>query len=796
MSKLIHVLHDEGVGNDLAQYVNNLISVESMYACVVESIGEKNIYKTIASFEDAGIVSAAEIPAGKPEDKINYILTRAIEEITPCIHANMQLAANAAKQWSQHVVIESQQEKLNAAIAKLTAPVKNEGIPAYSELNDGQRARIQKVFQSTLKQDEPVEINLITEAIDRYNAGANLGVMFKALNLKLDYSNGIALYEQDAYETLMSDEMFAYLFERWEAYQRMIIAIGQHKYLTPKTLGDILDAARAGKRISKSYDISAALSLVGFDKALSEYNANTKSTTEYSDVKPYITGDNVVRPASKNNLNRLAGLSKMISELQTVPMYRVDESQTDMDSEAIRECLAVYHEVMDEVTNNLMAFIFLTQTTIRNSTVINDVITSIDMVDGVVSDLFENVKNSVVEDGVVSQEGFKELITKVKNLLVKKDEIKQLSVLSDKKSGIVAIDNTVREYNELSDALFKLKLRDNHSLDESRISAFKKKHGATIARLFGTTISRMDIESLFSFMSNGIFTSPIKPEHVSSMGAAIFDNRDSAAQIVYKFVTDDKLLNMYLEKPYSGERHGFYDCFESAYTQYEKLLNLSIRRPSAAVVKQTLDDVMEYFTVDAGGTYFSTTGQLNAALPGYNIDVITPKIYISPLTGKRMPMGYRNPTNSTFDTIFSKFEPNPKTVITLNTIKNKREIVEFSKRQFDYNHYRDGVLIPFINNDESGYTKMIELHNWITSTAPKVADVIAECPDLSKNDVTHYIDGLVGIISDTTASLNDINNRAGVSLTIARSAGEVSNQLRALYRDFNEMAEDFISIAK
>lgn len=796
MTKLIHVLHDEGVSDELARFVSNVASVESMYGCVIESIGEQNIYKTIASFEDAGIVSATEVPAGNQQAKINFLLSKAIEEITPRIHENMQLAGKAAKQWSQHVVIESQQEKLNAAITKLTSPVKNEGVPAYSELTEGQRARVQKVFQSALKQEEPVEINLITEAIDRYNAGANLGVMFKALSLKLDYSNGIALYEQDAYETLMSDEMFAYLFERWEAYQRMVNAIGEHKYLTPKTLGDILDNARAGKRISKSYDVNAALLSVGFDKALSEYNENTKATTEYSDVKPYISGDNVVRPASTNNLNRLAGLSKMISELQSVPAYRVDESKTDMDSEVIRDCLAVYYEVMEEVANNLMAFIFLTQTTIRNSTVINDVITSIDMVDTVVSELFENVKNSAVEDGVVSQEGFKELISKVAKLFTKTDEIKQLSVLSDKKSGITAINNTVREYNELSDQLFKLKLRDNHSLDESRIKAFKKKHSATIQRLFNTSVSRMDVEELFSFMSNGIFTKTITSKYVSTLGAAIFDNRDKSAQLIYKFLTDDKLLDMYLDKPYRGEKYGFYDCFDSAYGEYEKLLNLSIRKPAAPVIKQTLNEVMEYFAVDANGTYFNTAGQLNEALPGYDIEIITPKIYVSPLTNNRSSIGYRNPTLSTFDTIFSKFAPNEKTVLTLNSIKAKREIVEYCKRQFDYNHLRDAVLIPFINNDETGYSKMVDLHNWILSTAPNVADVIVDCPDISKSDSDHYIDGLLGIIYDTTACLNDINNRAGVTLTVSRSANEVSDQLRSLYRDFNEMAEDFISIAK
>ena len=796
MSKQIHVLHDEGVGNELAQYMRNVASIESMYGCVVETIGESNIYKVVASFEDAGIVESSQVPTGSYSVKLNHLLSKAIEEITPCVHENMQLAGKAAKRWNDHVVIESQQEKLNAAIAKLTAPVKDAGIPAYSEMSESQRTQVQSIFQKTLKLSEPAEINMITDAIDRYNAGASLGVMFKALNLKLDYQHGIAIYEQEAYETLMSDDMFSYLFSRWESYQRLVNAISGHKYLTPKAFGEILDTARLGKTSKMSFDIKAALVAVGFDKAVSEYNANTKETTEYSDVKPFMTGDNVCRPISTNSRNRLAGLAKMVAELQDVPAYRVDESQTDMESEDIRSCLSIYYEVMEEVTNNLMAFIFLTQTAIRNSTVINDVITSIDMVDATITELFENVKNSAVEDGVVSQEGFKELIGKITNMFNKSEVTKQLSVLSDKKSGVNAINNIVRDYAANADTLFKLKLRDNHSLDESRLKAFKKTHSATISKLFNVSINKMDTEALFSFMTNAIFVTPVTPKYVSNMGAAIFDNRDKQAKLVFKFLTDGAVMDKYLDVPYRGEKYGFYDCFDVAYSSYEKLINLAMRKPTPAIVKETVDNVLEHFVVDSHGTYFATAGQLQKLLPGYEVDIIVPTIYESPLTGDRNPMGYRNPTVPTFEGIYAKVEANPKTVLSLNGISNNRDIIEYCTRQFDYCRYRDASLIAFIDNDETGYSKLDKLHGWIVETANAICDVIVTCPEISKRDADQYLTGLLGIIRDTTSCLNDINNRAGLILNVSRTSTETSDQLRALYRDFNEIAEDFIAIAK
>lgn len=785
MIKQIHTLHNDGSGKELTQYIQNVSSIESIYSCVVENTAESNIYKITASFENAGIVPASEVPTGTHSDKLSFLLAKAIEQMTPCVHENMQLAGKAAKRWSEHVVIENQQEKLNSAIGKLLAPVKNAGIPSYSELTSSQRELVQKVFQRTLKKSEPVEINLITEAIDRYNAGANLGVMFKALNLKLDYSNGIALYEQESYDQLMSDEMFAYLFTRWESYQKMTTAIGQHKYLTPTTLGAILDTTRSTKSIQMSSQIHKALVNVGFDKAVSEYNSNSKTTTEYEDVKPYISGENVVKPLSVNNRNRLAGLSKMISELQEVPVYRVDETKTDMDNDAILNCLMIYYEVIEEVTNNLMAFIFLTQTTIRNSTVTQDVITSIEMVDKTITELFENVKNSAVEDGTVSQEGFKELLGKLKTRVVK-----SLPNRFSSNEVKAAFNKLVVDYNETANSLFKLKLRDSTSLNEEHLNTFKKTHEKNIKDLFDVNISGMDIDDLFSFMTNGIFTADLNKDLATPLSCALHDTRNVNSVELIKVLNNEPAMVKLLHKPYYDDL-SFYTISTEAAASSEDTYYSLFRRDITS-----LPEFYETtYAFAMNGTMFTElNNDCKTIFGSLELDYVPKVTFKHPQTNEITQIGYGQMTSTSLNSLIALFAPVSKTKVNLNTIKNSDSLIPYCQNEIQYSKYDSNIQEYYA--DKHAHPTVVSAIDYAVDSLTAAQTVIKDLPDISKGELTQSISLMNYMITDLESSVIDCDARMNLAKIIAVSSAQSADSIRHLYITFNEIAKDFINLAK
>ena len=784
MTKQIHVLHEKGAGKHLGQFVRNLTSFNAMYDCVLKSIGTTNIYKTVASFESAEIVPASDVPVGSINVKLNHLLSKAIEQITPQVHENMQLAAKTAKQWNEYVVIENQQEKLNGAIAKLTAPVKDAGIQNYSDLTDAQRTRVQQIFQKTLKSQEPLEINFITEAIDRYNAGASLGVMFKALNLKLDYAHGIALYEQSAYETLLSDEVFAYLLTRWESYQKMIAAMGEHKYLTPATFGKILDDARFGKSHQISANIKNALLNVTFDKALGEYIANTKSQTEYADIKPYMSPENVAKPISTNNRNRLAGLANIVAAIQEAPVYRVDESKSDLSSEEIHTILAIYYEVMDEISDNLMAFIFLTQTTVRNLTVVNDVIESIEKVDAVVTGLFQDVKNSAVEDGVVSQEGFNEILSKLAHTG------KSISKRFTSKECETALNRLGVEYADISDTLFRLKLRDNNSLNDIAIKRFKELHQAEIQSVFGVDIGNMDAGKLFLFMTNGIFTTALGSKTAAPLSYGIYDSTNPKSVELLKFLNDEVKVERLLNQPFN--RTPIVDQMAGAAAVSEDAYYSMFHRNDKSIGE--FYGVTYAFTQN-GTLFMDINNDCRDILAPLKLDTVPMIPYRHPNTNEDCTIGYGQLTTTAATTLFELFIPMSKAKVTLSSLKNSADAISHAKKQIQFAGYRDRAEACYTDS-KYGMTYVKHMADYASDSLTAGRALVNEVPNLTPDERKKCIALMNYIDDDMNAAIVDCDTRRQLATLVALTSEQTATTIRELYVTFNKIANDFIALAK
>lgn len=794
MSKHILKLHDVGIGDTLKQYMHNLGEISKVKKCVSDSRFDNNIYKTVASFEDAGITSVQEVPTGSPKQKMNYLLAQAISKVAPSVQQNLHLAGQAAKEWNDVVVIDNQQERLNVALSKLRTPVKDSIIPSYSSMNDGQRQRVQSVFQTVLKKEEPLSIDFITNIIDRYNAGADKTVMFKALGLELDYSNSIAVYDENAYLQLMNSDTFAYLLSRWESYQNIVSALGNERSLTPETLIGIITNAGYATVPQMDSVIKKAIANVGFNSAIDEYNDNAKPTTNYNDIKPYMSGENVVTPLSVNNLNRLKALCNIISKLQDSTIYQIDEQQTDMESDDIYAALSSYFNVMEEVTQNLMVFLFLTQITTRNNTLIEDVIVAVNMVDSTIDSLFVKVNNAVIEDGNISQEGFKDILNKI----LGKDKAKpeeSYEPVSPHLLGHNQMVNMINNHLEISDMLFRIKLRDSTSLSEDRLNGFKATHKERIKDMFDVNIGSMDIDEVYSFMTSDIFGKKIKFSAIEPLTCDLFLNRDPISRKLVSVIQDHDKRTRLLHLPFVEHNDNYSQSCGVALVEFGKLMSVVYHDYTPAEVKAVVTTVFDNYVDIFDGSFYPMRDDLEDILPSAIISRANGTPFESAVSGEKSVLGFRNVDITSQHKVLSYFVPNKKNTLTLNNIKNNIDIVNFCKlKELMATYYE--YAIEFSTGKVNDLNGMVEYHDACLTGRSAIKSAISECTEFSKEEVKQYITAVDAMLGDMESSIVDAKARVQLVTAINAAAQQTADSLNSLFTNFNEIAEDFISISK
>lgn len=792
MSKQIFKLYEYGLGDEIKKYMRNLNDIAVIKNCVNATNVSTNIYKTVASFEDAGIVNSSELPVGDEKQKMNFLLSAAISKLAPIIKDNLKLAGAAAKRWNENVGDDNQQERLNAVVTKLKTPVKDQAIPSYSSLSEDQRSVVQRVFQEALKKEEPVSIDFIIEAIDRYNAGADRGLMFDKLGLVLDQSTSIAAHDQSAYEALMTDDMFAYLLTRWESYQKMINAISEEPSLTATNLSVIVDTARFSKSSTLDAILKNATAGLDFSKPLDEYKQAEKPTTSFADIKPYLQDNSIIKSMSTNNSNRLRGLCTIVSQLEDMEIYHIDDSQSDMSSDECYHALAVYFEVMEEITQNLMVFLFLTQTTVRNATMVQDIITVVNTVDTILTDLFNRVNDATIVSGNISQEGFTSFVSKL--LGHNKREYLEKKALSTKiKGDATNVLKLSSQFKAHSNNLVKLKLRDTNSITDSSLKDFKEMHSETISKVFGVNIDKMDSHALFTFMTNDIFSTKITPSLVGSLSTNVLMSSDPVSKDTLRALTTPEDIAQLFATPFLTERYTWYDCMVNVANEYHNLIDITQPGVSADVVTSTVRAVAENFTY-TGGSYFVANDDFKRIFVDSELEVVPSVKFIQDETNKVTYLGYRETTSGSMLKILNGFVTNPRNEVTLNSIKNNNMYAMYGEHTTSFVRLVTHT-VSYVNATHGG-RGMIDVCDKMEAALPAIKTAISKNSNFDKPSALQYCALAEAMVDDLKGAIHDMEARESLALVAYNSMVNVTKELRELYINFNIISEDFIKLAK
>lgn len=787
MSKQIFKLYENGLGDEIKKYMRNLNDIAVIKSCVDKSAYTSNVYKTVASFEDAGIVNSAEVPVGDEKRKMNFLLAAAISKLAPIIKDNLKLAGEAAKRWNDQVGDDNNQERLNAVMAKLKMPVKDQAIPSYSSLTADQRVVVQRVFQETLKKQEPLSIDFIIEAIDRYNAGADRGVMFDKLGLVLDQSTSIAEHDQSKCDALMTDDMFAYMLTRWESYKKMVNAISSETSLTAVSLSEIVDTARFSKSVNLDSLIKSTIKDLDFNKPLDEYKASEKATTSFADIKPYLQNNGIIKSLSNNNANRLRGLCTIISQLDDMDFYHIDTEQSDIDSEDSYHALSVYFEVMEEITQNLMVFLFITQTTVRNSTMVQDIISVVNTVDTVLTDLFTRVGDATVVTGNVSQEGFKDILDKI---LGKKNH-DGLNLIKNNPGNLKGLYG---EYLDYSNQLLKLKLKDNNSLNDDTIVSFKKQYGEIINKTYGVNISKMDVHSLFEFMTGGIFDSKLTQEASKAMSCdLLFSPEDTPKYVLHALTNTDVIHRLLVAPQIEGARYSFMDCVSILLYDFSQLVNITVPGKTASDIQRIVESVSDN-VVNGSGSYFRTNDDVREAFGNIEFDIVPATKYRTTHATVDSFIGYRNVQAASLMKVFETFKYRNKHNVTLKNIKGNTGLLTIADLEPIYTKVY-GDVVDFMNNERK-FLMLKKIEKQMAKDLVAITNTLRTTAVFNKEETAQYVTLAQAIAADFSGALDDLETRNVITTFAYNKSAGVTGELINLFKEFNVFAEDFIKLAK
>lgn len=793
MSNQLNKLHTLGLSDDLKKYMNNNIVIQRIKNCINDSHLHDNVYKTVASFEDANIVDSSEVPVGSEKQKMNYLLTAAVNKLAPLVKDNIKLAGSAAKTWNENVGEIRLQEKLNATVAKLKMPIKEQAIPSYSTLSPDQRILVQEVFQTTLKREEPLSIDFIIEAIDRYNAGADRGVLFDKLGLVLNQDITLDTDGHVLSEHLLSDDMFTYLLTRWESYQKLVSVLGQETSMSPLELSIILDDARLSKSGTMDNLVKESIMGVDFNEQLDKYNNSVKSTTSFADLKPYLKDNNIINTLSTNATNRLRGLCTVILALEEAPFYEIKESESDLDSEDSYHALAVYFELIEELTQNLTVFLLVTQSTVRSSTVMQNIINVIDTVDGILTELFTKVNDVSTESGSVSQESFKLSINKLLGFPVK-DE-------TDNKPNATGVEHynnismLANKYIEVSDNLFRLKLRDSSSLNTEVIKTFSDKHGASIKRLFNIDISKMDVNNLFTFMTNAVFTTTLTTSTTKALSANLFNSKDDSSLAMRRFIDNNDVVIRMLYTPFTPHEYGFASCSVDAVKEFSKISMTASPSSDQTETVDIITTTVDHFAENIYGTYYRTAYDWQESFPVAKLEVLKSVKYTPPYSNRSTTLGYSLATAASQKKLHSCFMPNNSAKITLNTLKNNIDIFKLVKNNSEYVKLNN-VCQNYLTDANLGLPELNRMNAFASGILPTVTASVSKNANIPNDDAKQYNIAITAMANDISTAIEDIKARAQLAELITTLSSQAGSELSDIYITFNNLAEDFITIAK
>ena len=773
MSKSVSTLVGMASGEDVVQYLANVASMETIARCVEETRYNDGIYKLVASFEDNNIIDASEVPLGDVKTKLNHLLKEAVAKSTSLLNSNLNIAGKIAKTWSDNTLISNQQERLNASLAKLYQPVKTNLIPAYSQMTESQRTRTAAVFQKIMGSAEPVSIDFITEAIDRYNAGADNFVMFKALDITVEYGNAVGTYDTETYQKLMDETVFHYLASRFISYAEICQTIA------PTTGGDTTKHSLANirellisSRANHNKEVYSRIKGLGegivFTKPMDEYQSNYKETTSHANLKQYIGNKNLVKPLSKNETDRLDAVCKAVNNMTNVTLPVVDTAASVADNDELYEILSLYFSFIEELTQSLYTFMFVAQVATRNNELIEGVIGACDAVVIKIKLLFDTISNTLPDDSSVSQEEITANINYVKSKAIVTPNVKDEELL-------VVYSNLKTIFKQSTDASMRIKLRGYSSVSMQEVDIFKDKHSKTIKDLMGIDVSELGGEDLFNLVSSNFFSDESKFLSDSILSLDLFDQTlDLSQALIYTLSTPQMIIDLF-KTPFGMVSTKTYESATDDLSDHLFGVKEAIDDSDMELIKSRLN-AFDYFLNH--GSYFTNITKLTDH-GRFNTLRQVPSVPCLYKDDTTYTVGYNGLDRSSQDMLAQVFEIPKESSIRLSELNN--EAVDVVTDAYD-------VLRESISSEASSKAILKRLE-----TCLKVVCGIRT--GLEKLDIDYEIYGNVldAIQKDITDASSDVQLRASLVHLLYHTSYSTVNCLSDFYRTSNQLLTDFVS---
>lgn len=776
---LNEMMHDD-LNTELSRYFINNESIQQVIDCVSETKqAESSIYSTIASFESAGIVETSDVPLGSEKEKMNYLLVQAIDKATTNLSDNLNIASNIIKMWGDGLVFDNQGQKLENALAALNKPVKTQPIPAYSKMSDGQRTRTQTIFNKHAQQEEPLSIDYISDAIDKYNEGASVSVLSKALEMSVAYKNSVVMYDESTYLSLSDSKVTAHIVERFRSFRTAIDAIhSSGNKIGINSFLNILSDANKDKNNTVHNDIKSATIDLNFTEPTDEYNNRSKDSSSYNEIAGFSSEVNHLKPLDNNTINRLNAMCAMVNTLKDIKVLNISVKETTMSTDQAYDAISAYFNFIEEFTQNLIVFMFITQIAVRNHTVINEVIDITTRLSNVINGLFQEINDNISETGEVSQES----ITTSINYIKPKDAPDMTD--NDVARQVHVYGRLSDSFNEKLNQLERIKLRGVGLVKGNTATKFINNEAGFIKESIGVDITEMDIEDIFNLMTSEYQSKNNELLNKSAVALDVVIGTDELSKRLRNSLMDDSFVTKTLIEPFATTTTVTY---ASATSDLEYHLN-NLEEDLNAGDASAADKSLKRFIFNIGeSSYFTSVAKVNSQssladqTAAFTLTTVPRVPYIAS-NNESYAIGYGELDRSAQELIFAAYNPSGLPV-SLNTVKYNSDINElalavgrwYKVKQINDNHK------PVCKRMENVLGRL----NLLNSKLSK--------HKLSTPETEHLVNALV---ADIQGAISDCTMRSRLIELTYETSNNINKTLCDIYSRNITLIDDFIESVK
>ena len=747
------------LGDAMRDYLNNISQISNMVDCVMQSRYESNVYKNIASFESADIVQSEDVPLGDEKQKMTYLLAEAIGKSTSLVGDNLKFAATLVTGWGKFAPSENQPQELKNALSTLNNAVKTSPIPPYSRMSDDQRVRVQNVFKDVLALEQTPSIDYITDAIDRYNAGANYGVLANRLNVVVEHKHSIKLYDEERFEALTEDKVLLHLITRFSAFKKVSEHINANNKLSVDAFTKIMQDSQVTKNMAIHNHIKNLCVNLDFTKPVEDYTNGESATASYSDVKAY-SDKNFITTLDTNTQNRLNALAEVVAKMTEFKLYDVNVGESTMDAEGVYDIMHLYFEFVEEFAQTLMVFMYVTQIALRNAVLIDEVIGVSKSLVSKIDTLFEKVNETIPEDGEVSQESINAAINFVKSKLPislnQTQVVKQHSVYGELKN----------RFTETMRNIERIRLRGITTFDEVQMDKIKNEHKSLLKQMFDVDVRELSSEELFNFVTtkclsdaNGLLTN-------NAFNIRLLTDKTSTTTYVNDLISNTQQLDKLFALPFATTGSKTYAISTQDLEYHLSNLEEDLKSGDALSIEKSVK-AFDYFLTE--GSYYTAVDKLTGT--GQNNEFTTvPTIPYKDVQGNEYTLGYCRLDRASQDNLFAVFAPT-KNALSIHGLNNNEHADSLSN-----NIVRLYNLNETINASKSQTVKQL---NSIVKRLQKIKPI-----GVDKTLLTVLVEDVESAINDMLLRERFIKLAYDTSVSLNRSSCEFYNKSLLLFTDF------------